>query len=179
MAITSENQSILQTLKATTDEALAFYDLLEPVGLDFMVGRWQGKGIDTNHRMDGILELVNWYGKEFIDPETVHPLLFSNSKGEIFKVNPNLTVMEMVLNLPVPNNPSLKPLCITLNSMFKTETSQARLRMMESRGKVTATIIYDNLPINDSLRKVDENCVMGIMDFKKIQQPLFFLLYRD
>jgi hypothetical protein len=178
MAIATDKSSILTTRQATTAEALALFDSLEPVDLDFMRGRWQGKGIKTDHPMDGMLELSNWYGKEFIDSETVHPLLFSDAKGNIFKVAPNPTAMDMVLKMPMPNNPSLKPLFIALNSLFKTEKSQARLRMMENRGKVTATMIYDYLPINDSFRKVDENRVFGIMDFKKIEQPFFFLLTR-
>ena len=178
MTVANEIISILETKQTTTEEALKLYDSLESVDLDFMMGRWQGKGLNTNHPMDGILEMSNWYGKEFIDPETVHPLLFSNGKGEIFKVNPNPTAMDLIMKMPIPNNPSLKPLFIALNSIFKTEKSQARLRMMESRGKVTATMIYDYLPINDSFRKIDDNRVLGIMDYKKIKQPFFFVLTR-
>jgi hypothetical protein len=62
---------------------------------------------------------------------------------------------------------------------FKTDVSQARLRMLESRGVVTATMIYDYLPINDSFKKIDENSVLGLMDYKVISQPFFFVLQRD
>jgi hypothetical protein len=64
------------------------------------------------------------------------------------------------------------------NSLLKTEESQARLRMMDYRGKVSATMIYDHLPINDSFRQVDDNTVLGIMDWKKSPQPFFFVLKR-
>ncbi|MEO1068581.1 MAG: DUF4334 domain-containing protein, partial [Cyanobacteria bacterium J06638_6] len=64
-------------------------------------------------------------------------------------------------------------------SLAKTEASQARLRMVEHCGKVSATMIYDNLPINDSFRKVDDSTVMGLMDFKLVPQPFFFMLRRD
>ncbi len=178
MTITNKTTPIWEQNETTTEEALQVYDSLESVDLEFMIGRWQGKGINTNHPMDGILEMSNWYGKEFIDSEIVHPLLFTDNKGKIFKVNPNPQAMNLVMKMPIPNNPSLKPLFITLNSFFKTEQSQARLRMMESRGKVTATMIYDYLPINDSFRKIDENRVLGIMDYKQIKQPFFFLLTR-
>ena len=50
--------------------------------------------------------------------------------------------------------------------------------MMEYRGKVTATMVYDYLPINDSFRKIDENTVLGIMDYKIYPQPFFFILER-
>ncbi|AFY39385.1 hypothetical protein Lepto7376_3151 [[Leptolyngbya] sp. PCC 7376] len=179
MAIAPPDTQIIDAGKATTTEALALFDSLEPVDLEFMWGRWHGRGIETEHPMDGMLEMSNWYGKEFIDAETVHPLLFADRRGEIFKVAPHPMAMDMVLKFPMPNNPSLKPLLIALNSLFKTDKSQARLRMMENRGQVTATMIYDYLPINDSFRKLDENRVFGIMDYKKIEQPFFFVLTRD
>jgi hypothetical protein len=63
--------------------------------------------------------------------------------------------------------------------MFKTDSSQARIRMMEYRQKISATMIYDNLPINDIFRKVDDNTLLGLMDFKGQPQPFFFVLKRD
>jgi hypothetical protein len=172
-------QSILDSGTASTTDALKLYDTLDIVELDFMLGRWRGSGINTGHPMDGLLEASNWYGKEFVDPENVHPLLFSDSRGEIFKVAPNPLAMDWVMKLPILKNETLKPLLPMLNSILRTEQSQARLRMMEYRGKLSATMIYDYLPINDSFRKLDENTVLGIMDFKNIPQPFFFVLRRD
>jgi hypothetical protein len=39
-------------------------------------------------------------------------------------------------------------------------------------------MIYDQLPINDSFRKIDDNTVFGAMDFKGVPQPFFFVLRR-
>ncbi|MEQ8973132.1 MAG: DUF4334 domain-containing protein [Coleofasciculus sp. C1-SOL-03] len=176
-------QSILNAGKTTTKTALQLFDSLEPVDLDFMIGRWQGSELHTDHPIDGLLETFNWYGKEFIDPETVHPLLFLESQGKIFKVAPNSTAINLLFKLPLLNNDSLKPWLRLTNSLLKpfveTEESQARLRMMDYRGKVSATMIYDYLPINDSFRKVDENTVLGIMDLKHSPQPFFFVLKRS
>jgi hypothetical protein len=170
--------SILTAAHATPEQALQLFDSLEPVNLAFMFGRWQGSGLHTAHPMDGLLEASNWYGKEFIDPETVHPLLFLDSQGQIIKVAPNSTAMNWVSKLPILKNEALKPVLILINSLLKTEKSQARLRMMEYRGKVSATMIYDYLPINDAFRRVDENTVLGVMDFKTLPQPFFFILKR-
>jgi len=63
--------------------------------------------------------------------------------------------------------------------LFATRRSQARLRLTEYRGKSSATMIYDSLPINDVFRKVDENTVLGIMDMKGVAQPFFFILRRE
>ncbi|MEL6382734.1 MAG: DUF4334 domain-containing protein, partial [Cyanobacteria bacterium J06626_18] len=43
---------------------------------------------------------------------------------------------------------------------------------------VSATMVYDYLPINDTFRKIDDNTVLGIMDLKNSPQPFFFTLKR-
>ena len=68
---------------ASTEEALKFFDELESVNLEFMIGRWQGYEFPTNHPMDGLLKASGWYGKEFVDAEQVHPLLFSDGNNSI------------------------------------------------------------------------------------------------
>jgi hypothetical protein len=54
----------------------------------------------------------------------------------------------------------------------------ASLRMVEYRGVVTATMVYDRHPIFDSFRAVDDVTVMGAMDRKGDAAPLLFLLRR-
>ena len=66
-----------------------------------------------------------------MDPETVHPLLFLDSQGKIFKIAPNPTAMKRALKFQIPQNNAFKPLMMIMNSLLKTENSQARLRMME------------------------------------------------
>lgn len=176
---TSEyQQSILTRGTATTEQALKLFDSLEPVNLDFMLGRWKGAEISTSHPMDGLLAASGWYGKEFIDSETVHPLLFSDAQEQIYKVAPKASAMRWMLNFPAIASKLPSPLLKLTNALLKTENSQARLRMMEYRGKVSATMIYDYLPINDAFRKVDDNTVFGIMDYKEIATPFFFTLSR-
>ena len=170
-------KAILQQGKTTTETALQLFDELEPVNLEFMFGRWKGAGFDTGHKMDGLLEAMNWYGKEFVSAEYVHPLLFGDG-NDIFKVDPNPTLTNLGLNMSMPKNDSLKPVYSAMSKLLKTEESKARLRMMEYRGKVSATMIYDYLPINDVFRQVDENIVLGLMDFKGMPQPFFFILNR-
>ena len=179
MLATHEIEAIIQRGKATTEEAIALFDQLAPVTLDFMLGQWQGSGLHTHHPMDGLLEATNWYGKEFVSPDCVHPLLFKNLKGEIFKVSPHPTLMKLALQLPLPKDPKATPFYTLFGTLLKTDHSQARLRMMEHRGKVSATMIYDYLPIHDVFRKIDNNTLLGLMDYKASQQPFFFVLQRE
>ena len=170
-------QTTAQQETIVTDEALELFDDLEIVDLDFMMGKWKGKGFHTNHPMDGLLEAIGWYGKEFVSADCVHPLLFSDGNN-IFKVDPNPIAMNLALSMSIPKNDILKPFYSATSKILKTEKSKARVRMMEYRGKIGATMIYDYLPINDIFRKVDENTVLGLMDFKNMEQPFFFVLNR-
>jgi hypothetical protein len=51
--------------------------------------------------------------------------------------------------------------------------------MITYRGKSSATMIYDQLPINDVFRKIDEDAVFGVMDLKGMKSPFFFILRRE
>lgn len=175
-----EFDQIIEARKTTTTiEALNLFDHLDIVDLDFMIGRWKGSSFSTKHKLDGSLEAFNWYGKEFIDANNVHPLLFSDMQGEIFKVDPGKIPLGKVIDFPIPENEFVKPLFLSLKWILATDESKARIRMMEHRGKVSATMIYDDLPINDIFRKVDENTLLGLMDLKGIKQPFFFVLKRS
>ena len=55
---------------------------------------------------------------------------------------------------------------------------KASLRMVVYRGAATATMIYDKHPIFDHFRKVDEELVLGVMDRKGEDVPLYFYLRR-
>ncbi|MEM8503120.1 MAG: DUF4334 domain-containing protein [Cyanobacteria bacterium P01_D01_bin.1] len=177
--VIAQFKSLTSQTEKTTAEALELFDRLEPVAMEFMFGRWKGSGFPTGHPMDGLLEAASWYGKEFVSPDCVHPLLFSDGSGKTFKVAPNPQMMKLALRLPIPKNETIKPMYTMFTSLLRTEESQARLRMMEHRGKVSATMIYDHLPIHDVFRKVNENTVLGLMDYKESAEPFFFALERE
>ena len=54
----------------------------------------------------------------------------------------------------------------------------ASLRMVEYRGVVTATMVYDKQPIFDHFRKIDDDTMVGAMDRKGEAAPLLFVLRR-
>lgn len=163
----------------TTLQALALFDNSEPVNIDFMLGRWRGTGLPTQHPLDGLLENYNWYGKEFIDAENVDPLLFANRQGHLFKVNPSFMPTILATRFPFLKSVLANRLFTLVSPLLTTTEHKARLRMTEYRGKYSATMIYDALPINDVFRKIDQNTLIGAMDLKGIEQPFFFMLHRD
>ena len=126
--------------------------------------------------MDGLLEPSGWYGKLFEDPENVHPLLiYTLNKKRLFAINPRF----IPLGLNFPKNHMLRMFMAFLKPLLKTKRSKARIRMIEYRGKVTGTMVYDEKGIFDHFAKIDENTMLGAMDLKGMSDPYFFVLERD
>lgn len=162
--------------KMDTQEMMNYFDHLESVDCEFMHGQWKGLEVITSHPMNGLLDKANWYGKKFIDDETVFPLVLLNPKSSnLFSIDPKW--LPLGLDLSLLKNKS-KYLVKGLR-LLKTDKSKARLRMIEFRGKSSATMIYDEKPINDVFRCIDQNTVLGWMYLKDQAQPYFFILIRD
>ena len=107
-------------------------------------------------------------------------MVFQHTKGGVFNVNPAAIPVGFVVRHPNLFRHSLAGRLFRAFSMLlQTEQPKARLRMTEYRGVVSATMIYDSLPINDVFRKVDEDCVLGAMDMRFTPQPFFFVLRRE
>ena len=166
---------ILEERKATPEEAYEVFQSLETISTEFMHGRWKGSDIETGHRFDGLFEASGWYGKMYLNDEEVHPLVFySEDKKELWSVNPRM--MPFSMNLPKDD---LVGTILRLGRFaMETKESKARIRNTEFKGRVTATMLYDEVPINDMFVKIDENSVLGIMDFKgepRSSRESFFL----
>ncbi|MDQ4112634.1 MAG: DUF4334 domain-containing protein [Actinomycetota bacterium] len=159
-------------------EALAVFDSLPPVRAEAIDGRWQGREIATGHPLDGLLEPSGWYGKQFDDLDHVHPLLFRASSGEIYPVSPRRVPLGLAGSVPPALVERAKPLTGRMRPLLRTRRHQARLRNLEHRGLVTAAMIYDDLPIIDVFRRVDDATLLGVMDYRVHPAPYFFVLER-
>ncbi|NVB42591.1 DUF4334 domain-containing protein [Pseudenhygromyxa sp. WMMC2535] len=124
---------------------LEYYDTLDPIGLPFMFGAWEGGVLATGHEGERRMRLIRWVGKTFHSVDEVDPIISRNAQGGR-EVNPVL--------------------------------GDACLRMIEFRGVVSATMVYDKHPLFDYFRKISEDLVMGVMDHKGQNPPLFFYLRR-
>jgi len=162
-----------------THDAIEYFDSLRAIDKHEMLGFfWRGEGIDTDHPMDGMLESSRWWGKAFISENEVHPLIHRGVFKEKFFVNPALLPIKAATHLPLRD--ILAPLLFPLISPFiSTRKPKARMRMLEFRGTLSAAMCYDRKPINDCFRKITDDCVIGWMDFKGMDQPYFFKLNRD
>jgi hypothetical protein len=161
-------------------EALAFFDGLPTVAPEEMFGRWRGSGLPTGSPLDGMLEGFGFYGKEFLDDETVHPLLFADRNGRPRPVDPGLLPVGVLRDYagfldvwPVRRAFAL------IRPALHTRRPKARLRSVEHRGVVTAAMVYDALPIIDVFRKVSDDVRLGAMDMRGLPSPVLFVLTRD
>ena len=178
-AISAADRQMMEAGQGSQEQALALFDRLPIVEREFMYGRWRGFGLHTDHAMDGLLENYDWYGKEFIGPDEVHPLVFSSgNSGRTYRVNPALMPIGLALHMPFLKRPIMRYFFKLGKPLFSTKKTGARLRMTEHRGKSSATMCYDALPIHDVFRKFDENTLLGLMDMKGMEQPFFFILRR-
>ena len=166
----------------TTVDALAAFDAAEPVEPEFMIGIWHGAEVPTGHPLDGFLEASGWWGKQFVDAETVPPLLFPTSDtAALWALNPVLAFggLGIAAKIPVMKDWSFERPIAALRPLLATRRPKARLRTTRYRGVDTATMVYDQLPIHDVFRKIDDQTVIGAMDLRGSRKPYFFALTRD
>lgn len=173
---------VLSDIPTTTDAASALFDESEPVTPEFMIGTWRGDELPTGHPLDGLLALTGWWGKQFVDTETVHPLLFPTRDGSaLWAMNPLLAFsgLGVATKLPVLTRYSLASPVGLLRPALRTTSPKARLRTTEYRGRDSATMIYDQAPVNDVFRRLSDDAVIGAMDLRGSRRPYFFVLRRD
>ncbi|MFF0817572.1 DUF4334 domain-containing protein [Rhodococcus sp. NPDC003318] len=175
-------ERIIVEQRASVDEAQAVFDDAAPVDPDFMIGTWRGAELRTGNKMDGMLDASGWWGKQFVDAETVHPLLFPSSDGRsLWALDPKRVPFTLLTADVVPSfdGKDLSKLVTTARPLVATRKPKARLRTTNFRGVDTATMIYDAHPINDVFRRIDDDTVIGWMDLRDAERPHFFSLRRD
>ena len=175
-------QDLIPDVPTNTENALELFDSLDAVDPKFMIGTWHGAELPTRHPLDGLLAASGWWGKQFVDAETVHPLLFPAPDGSsLWALNPALAFggLGLATKLPGLKNRSFAGPIAALKPLLQARSPKARLRTTRFRGVDSATMIYDQLPIVDVFRRLSDDAVIGAMDLRGIRQPYFFVLRRD
>jgi hypothetical protein len=145
-----------------------------------MLGDWAGGEIDTGHPMNGLLGPMGWHGKRFVSADEVHPLVMDRRGGGRYSLNPGVLPLPMLLRYrSMLNSVRLQRAARALAPALSTRAPAARLRMLEYRGVVTATMCYDRQPIHDVFRRVDENTMLGAMDLRGSAEAYIFFLRRE
>lgn len=157
--------------KVTQEDAFAVFDSLPAVEIDnITTGLWKGDSFPPGAGPDDKLVQSGWYGKEFKGENEVNPLVFhkDGGSGERFVAKP-VKVMAMVAQGIRP--PAQQSEC-------ETQGPDARLRAIRHRGVVTASMVYNEMPIIDHFRQVDEDTLLGVMDNILRPGPSYFFVLR-
>jgi hypothetical protein len=164
---------------ARVEAALALFDSLPAVAPEAMLGAWRGHGLPTGHPFDGFLERLGWHGKRFDSTEDAHPLVFRRGDGSLYSLDPSRIPLALAIRCAgLLRRPLAASIGKRLTPLLRTGRPKARLRSTEFRGVVSATMIYDTLPILDVFRRVDRDTLLGVMDLRGA--PFFvFTLRRE
>ena len=165
---------------AAPADVLAFADRLPGIGVAAMTGRWRGAELPTGSPLDGLLTAHRWWGKEVVDDDTVHPLLFPDRAGRPRPVEPAIAPLTLLRRAPALARSRPARLAFTsVRPLLTTRRPTARLRPVVHRGVPTAALVYDRLPVVDVFRRVGADTLLGLMDLRGLPDPFAFLLERD
>jgi hypothetical protein len=164
---------------AAPADVLAFADRLPGVTVEELAGRWRGAELPTGSRLDGLLTAHRWWGKEVVDPETVHPLLFTDRAGRPRPVDPAPAPLTLLRRAPALARSRPARIAFTaVRPLLTTRRPTARLRPVVHRGVPTTALVYDRLPVLDVFRRVGPDLLLGLMDMRGLPDPFAFLLER-
>lgn len=162
----------------TKDELYAYFDTLEPCHINKLRGKWEGVDLDTNHHINTLLTYCDWYGKEFLDEENVHALIFRESlkSDRCFRINPKFFPIGAKV---FPNHYITRLIFVLFSQFIQTKKTTAKLEMIEYRGKRSASDIYFDAKMVGYYRKIDHKTVLGVIEIKAYKEPLFYVLQKD
>lgn len=101
-----------------------------------MLGAWRGGDFATGHPASAMLSTLRWHGKRFDSPHEGHPLICRAETGGLY------------------------------SNTAAAGGGYSSLWDVAFRGEVTATMVYDAMPVLDHFKRVDDTTVMGIMNGK-------------
>jgi hypothetical protein len=160
-----------------TTAALAVFDRLDPVPVGAVLGRWRGMDVPTGHPLDGMLGAFGWAGKDMRDTQTAFPLLFEHH-GTVIAIEPKYLPVRLAARWRVHRSRWVRAAFEAMKPVLRTTKPSARLCMTAYRGRSSATLLYDALPIRDVFRRVDDDCLLGLMECRYFEAPFFFVLER-
>lgn len=165
--------------RTTPEEGYAVFDALPPVRVEEILGSWRGHEVASGHPMEGLLKPLGWHGKTFADAETAYPVEFGDPAQGLDRLNTALVPFRLMLKVKgLLVSPLGRAAFRLARPVWRTKRPKARLRMVEQRGVVSAAMVFNDLPIFDCFRKVDEATLFGLMDRRGMPQPYFFILTR-
>lgn len=161
----------------TSAAAQARFDACAPVTPAALHGHWRGIPLRCGHPLDGLLERFGWRGKAFA-AGGAHALLFDDGRGGEIALDVRGLPIGPALRLRAHRWPGARALFAAVRPHLATRRPNARVRAVEHRGRVTAALDYDGLPVRDVFARIDERAVLGLMHAPWFDAPYAFALER-
>jgi hypothetical protein len=151
---------------------------LPPIVPRELVGLWQGRGIQAGHPFDGVLENLGWFGKRFTPDLRVDALLFRSGERRLTAINPKRIPVHLALRFNRFGRTRMaRNLFSYLQRRLRARGPVASLKTVVF-GVESAAMVYDDQPIVDHFRRIDEHRVMGAMVISGDERIYFFELER-
>ena len=151
--------------------------IVPPIKPSEMIGLWQGRGITSGHPVDGVLENLGWFGKRFTSELRADALLFRSGQHRLTPIDPARIPLRLALRFhTVGRTRAMKNLFSYLQRGLRAKGPVASLTTMSFHGVTSAAITYDEQPIVDHLRRIDEHRIMGAMVIEGENRIYFFEL---
>lgn len=141
MSLRQDFETLREATSPSPAELDRLWERLRPVTVETMLGQWVGGDFNTGHPASTLLQQLRWHGKRFDSVWEGHPLICRDADGGLY------------------------------SETRAAGGGYSSLWAIEFRGEVTATMVYDSLPVFDHFKAVDTDTVMGIMSGKL--GPLF------
>lgn len=148
----------------------AVFDELKPITTDFLVGSWTGGSFDTGHPVHQQLGGMQWAGKDFRGVDDVDPVMVLKDGARVWESEFGHARVRL-LSGPLHTDELRSAKRANQNTYYP------QLREVKFRGQVSAAMVYDNLPIIDQFRYVDQDTVMGAMDNKILKDAGTYYFY--
>ena len=166
-------EKVAATAKMTQEEAFHWFDDLQPVTPDELIGVWRGAEIETGHPMDGLLGAMGWFGKDIRSRDEVYPLLLTGSGGNTYAGNPGLLPLGAFMSAP---RSLVRTLFTVVSPLVHTRKGRARLQVREYRGKRTTVMQYDQKPIYDAFARIGDDAILGVSDIEWMRKVGYFFI---
>jgi hypothetical protein len=160
-------------------KALEKFQSLPPIEPREMIGLWTGQSIPSGHPIDGVLENLGWFGKRFTPEMRADPLLFRFDERRLIAVDPARIPLRLALRFhKVGRTRAARNLFPHLLRGLRAKGPVASLKTMSFQGVASAALVYDDQPIVDHFRRMDDRKIIGAMTIQGDDRVYFFELDR-
>jgi hypothetical protein len=154
-----------------------WFQTLDPVLPEEMVGLWRGEGIPADHPLDGVLENLQWFGKHIHPDFKADALLFQWRPARLVPIEPSIVPVRTVIRFASFGRTFIARNWFSyLQKLFRARDTTATLTVGTIDGAETAAMVYDRQPVADFFRRVDHSEIAGMMVVEGDDLRYFFRL---